>query len=252
MAIKVMTFNLRYPCEGDGINRFSCRAPRIAEAIRAAAPDLIGFQEADDESRAFLRSALADEYLLLGGGREPNCRGEGCPVAIRRSAFEVIGFRTEFLSDTPEIPGSRYASSDQSLCPRLFVAASLLTADGKRLDFYNTHLDHVGREARLLGMRQILASVAAGSPPFVLTGDMNATPDSPEARLPLALPGRSVADATAAIPHTFHDFGRRTAPFKIDYIYTDLPYANTAALPDIPEAGVFTSDHFAIVTEITL
>ena len=250
MQIKVMSFNLRYPTDSDGENRFSCRTGRIAAAIRAESPDLIGFQEADDESRTFLKQALAPEYLLLGGGRNADLRGEGCPIAVRRTLFEVIGFETQFLSDTPHVPGSRYAGSDQSACPRLFVRAELLLSDGKRLFFYNTHLDHAGKGARFLGMKQILSSVVACDAPFVLTGDMNATPGSPETDLPLSLPGRTVSDASASLGHTFHDFGRRTTPCKIDYVYTDLAYRDTYAVPDLPEKGVYISDHYPIFARL--
>ena len=252
MKLKVMTFNLRYPNPGDGINRFENRVGRILSVIAAEAPDLIGFQEATDESRRILGDALADRYLLLGGGRERDLHGEGCPIAVRREVCELVAFETVFLSDAPAVPGSRYEASDQSVCPRLFVRAELALADGRRFSFYNTHLDHAGKGARLLGMEAILQSVAAHSAPFVLTGDMNALPDSPEARLPLSLAGREVCDATAAIPHTFHDFGRRTSPCKIDYIYTDLPYEETYAVCDAGEDGVYISDHYPVCTTLLL
>ena len=52
--IKVMTFNMRINTPVDGDNWFRNRRPKIAEVIRRENPDIIGFQEIDEEMQDFL------------------------------------------------------------------------------------------------------------------------------------------------------------------------------------------------------
>ena len=116
--IKVMTFNLRTDSEIDGINRFFCRTDRVLEAIRNENPDLIGFQEVSDRSRAQLRDSLTN-YVVVGCGRYKDYNGEGAPLAFRKDKFEMVSMETFWLSCTPKIPESRYEGSDQSVAREL-------------------------------------------------------------------------------------------------------------------------------------
>ncbi len=62
-------------------------------------------------------------------------------------------------------------------------------------------------------------------------------------------------ELTEAIDHTFHNYGTRPAPCKIDYIFAD---ADTAArpytvIPWTDEAnGIYLSDHYPLQLEIEL
>ena len=252
MDIKVMTFNLRCPVKLDGDNYFPNREGNILAAIQREAPDIIGFQEAADYSRAFLKRSLSD-YVVLGCGRGENYRGEACCIAFLRDKFDLISFETKWLSNAPDIAGSFFDGSDQSRCPRLYVHAKLAFGEeGKTLHFYNTHLDHQGAMARVLGMNQILQSVSECDAPFVLTGDMNARSDSLEAQLPLKLKNKKINDATESILYSFHDFGKTEFGVKIDYIYTDLDFSDTHLVEDKHEGGIYISDHYLICTTITI
>ena len=149
--------------------------------------------------------------------------------------------------------GSVYDGSDQSVCPRVFVHAELCFGEeGKRLHFYNTHLDHKGAQARLLGMSQIMQSISKCDAPFVLTGDMNALPTAPETMLPLCFKNKTVKDATACVEHTFHGFGKIESGCKIDYIYTDAEFFDTHAVLDKHENGVYISDHYVLCTTVII
>ncbi|MBR2354186.1 MAG: endonuclease/exonuclease/phosphatase family protein [Clostridia bacterium] len=252
MNIKVMTFNLRVPAESDGVNYFPNRKERILSCIAKEDPDLIGFQEASDEGRALLRDALSDRYVLLGCGRQKGYRGESTPIAYRKDLFELVNLSTRFLSDTPTVPGSRYANSDQSVCPRLFVHAELSAEGGAgTVHFINTHLDHKGRESRFLGMKQILDYAEGMEGPVILTGDMNARPD--EACISLAKE-RGLSDTTEEILHTFHGFGKFTEEekYKIDYIFTNAPFEKARRVDDEPVDGVYISDHHTVVATVEI
>ena len=247
MKLKVMTFNLRFRNEADGINIFDNRLPRVIEAIKPPAPDLVGFQEATDVRRAALRQSL-DGYVLIGCGRKQNYRGEGLCIAYRKDAFELIDYTTFWLSDTPNAPGSRYENSDQSTCPRITMAAKF-SPDGYDgcITFINTHLDHKGAAARLKGMKQIAGYMESVEGIYVLTGDMNAKPDELAAQMPTSLKAETLTEATADIPHTFHNYGQITEGYKIDYIYTNAEVCESYARDDGPVDGIWISDHYPVV-----
>ena len=155
--MKVMTFNLRVPADGDGVNHFDNRKRRILEVLRREKPDLIGFQEVRLEGKEWLWKELCDEYIILGCGRNANYGREYVPVAIRREPFEIVQMETFWLSDTPDVPGSRYQNLDQSSCERIATAVSLWHRESqKMIRFANTHTDHAGKEARKKELNQIL------------------------------------------------------------------------------------------------
>ena len=59
------------------------------------------------------------------------------------------------LSQTPYVPGSRY--KEQSSCPRTATEAVFEDIkSGRVFRFINTHLDHIGAQAREKGLIQIL------------------------------------------------------------------------------------------------
>ena len=137
------------------------------------------------------------------------------------------------------------------------VTAVLLRHTGSEqpFRFLNTHLDHVGAQARYLGAMEIVQRIAAWREPFVLTGDFNATPDAPEIRLiTAALAGRGAVDCTAGLPGTFHDYGRLPPEKRerIDYIFTDGRCLDAYAVPDQPVNGQYYSDHNAVAALIEL
>ena len=176
--LRVMTFNLRVNTPNDGVNSFFNRSHRVLEAIFGEAPDIIGFQEAKDEMRSFLREKLP-QYVVLGCGRSGDYSGEGIPIAYRADQFELIEWQTRWLSETPDVPGSRFGA-DQSKYPRIYVYAKLRRlADGKIIAFVNTHTDHEGQRARVLESDQLLKMMRALQADVIfLTGDLNAKPDS--------------------------------------------------------------------------
>lgn len=247
-----MTFNLRIRVEADGINCFDNRRPRIIETIRTEAPDLIGFQEGNDLMMDFLREELSDTYTIIGCGRNTDYSGESASVAFRRDLFRLISCETLWLSNAPSTPGTSYEGSDQSRCPRVVTHVTLIAkGTSTPFHFFNTHLDHIGEVARQLGMTQILQSISLSSGAVILTGDMNARPDSLPVKMALDFAGGRLTDATADVPVTFHGWGSRA--IKIDYIFTDLPVLSSYHVPDEPKEGEpYISDHYPVVAELSL
>lgn len=248
--MKLATYNIRYDCGQDGINNFSCRKPFILETIAREAPDVIGFQEVLPHVALWLKENLTG-YYVVGCPRCDDLTGEQVCIAFRYDKFNLMQMHTFWLSPTPYVPGSRYP--EQSICPRTCTEVVLQElSTGKVFRMLNTHLDHEGSLARLLGVRQILSHLEKAEffpdAPVVLVGDMNAYPDSPE----MALLRTQFRDLTDGIGITFHNFGRDNQG-TIDYIY--LRGAMEGAAPrkwDECREGVYLSDHYPISCELTL
>ena len=253
MKLKIMTFNIRCKNGGDGINCFNNREPKVLRAINDEQPDLIGFQEVTDYQREFLRKNLSDKYIVLGCGRGANFYGESVCIAMKRDVFELVSFDTFWLSDTPDVPGSRYENSDQSNCPRFTVHAELISKElAAPIHFFNTHLDHKGEEARLLGMRAIIDKLSSLSGKYILTGDFNAGPLSPEIAEIKSSQAIECTDATESITHTFHGFGQFESDRKIDYIFTNATSLGSHIVTQPSDDGIYISDHHPVCATLEI
>lgn len=245
--LKVMTFNLRVNSPGDGVNQFFFRTPRILKAIRDEAPDLIGFQEDDDEMRAFLRKNLP-EYTILGCGCHRDFHSVGNSIVYKTERFQLIDFESGWLSNTPNVPGSTYGG-DQSKYPRSYHRARLHDTEAERVyQFVNMHADHVGANAKLSATKQIMEMLKAyADEPIFVCGDLNSHPGTPSVCAFLEDRELPLLDATADLPGTFHGYGTRVPTYKCDYIFSSLPCFESHLVEDIPEHGVYISDHNPVV-----
>lgn len=244
--LKIFTFNIRV-CVDKGANDFDLRKHRIAELINQEKPDIVGFQEATGRMREEMAKML-DGYYVLGCGREKDYHGEGAAIAYRTDKFELLKLDNFWLSATPYIPGSRYGE-DQSKCPRITTAALLVEkAGGKPFWFINTHLDHIGSTARLLGATQLMQFISQQCEPAILVGDFNAGPAAKEIRAFCNNEHLGLIDCTANIDGTFHDYGKMEKMAKIDYIFTNMKcdVAKSFAYPDDAPNGTYYSDHLPV------
>ena len=248
--MKLVTYNIRYDCGQDGINNFSCRKSFILETIAREKPDVIGFQEVLPHVALWLKENLKD-YYVVGCPRETDLTGEQVCIAFRPDKFNLMKMDTFWLSPTPYVPGSRYP--EQSICPRTCTEVVLQElSGGKIFRMLNTHLDHEGSLARVLGAKQILEAMNNArffpDAPIVLVGDMNAEPDSPE----MELIASRMENLTKGIGITYHGF---MGPNQccIDYIFVSgaISGSDVRKWTDSRD-GVFLSDHFPVSAELTL
>ncbi len=248
--MKVVTFNARYDNIGDGINRFEYRKPFILEKIQQEQPDVIGFQEVLPEMLAWFKEAMGD-YTVLGCARDANLTGETAAVAFKKNRFNLMEMQTFWLSPTPLVPGSRY--KEQSICSR--TCTVLLLHDlqtGLVFRVYNTHLDHVGEEARVLGMTQILNKMKSQEffpdAPVLLMGDFNAPPYEREIKM---CEEEGLVELTKDVEVTFHDFGRGLPLSKIDYIYGSPSFVYKGyKVWDDKKGEMYLSDHYPTCVEV--
>ena len=251
--IKIVTWNIRYATDSDGINSFTNRSGMIREKIRAELPGIIAFQEVTDWSRAPLEEMLP-EYYFLGMMRSHKFDNEGLYVAARKDSFEVIGLESVWLSPEPYTPGSRYP--DQSPCPRICTLLYLRHRETNlRMRVFDIHLDHISEEARVLGTEAALKFVRSYDEkealPTVILGDFNATPNSDAISLMNAQP--DLCDVTADIPFTFHNYGK--VQEKIDYIFLSRSLADKVtdvAVWTDERSGIYLSDHYPICATLEI
>ena len=255
--MKIVTFNLRYEWQGaDGANAFIHRAGFIYDKIVKERPSVIGFQEVVPQALTLLRRMLT-EYEFFGGMRTERHDGEGVYFAFLREDLVALGGDVFWLSPTPYLPGSRFA--EQSKLPRVGVYLRLAArASGEIYHLFNLHLDYISEEAARLGLTAALDYIASRGACIdrdrtVILGDFNVTPESP-ALAPLAACAW-LADATADLGGSFHDFDRRKnaagerEDVKIDYIFLSralLARAAGASLWRDEDGGIYLSDHYPI------
>lgn len=248
--MKIVTWNIRCVWnDGDGINNFIHRAGFVYEKIMNERPEVIAFQEVTEPILACLKRLLC-EYDFFGSFRSENYSGEGLFIAVRKDACALLSSDVFWLSPAPFSAGSRF--ENQSPCPRVCVSTKL--RDKKTNEVFrviDVHLDHVSDEARKEGLKCLFAFAddytKKDGAPLVVLGDFNATPDSEAIRL--CEKKSEWTDVTKKISGTFHDFGRRKDPVKIDYIYVTEELAarteNVSAWTDCVH-GVYLSDHYPV------
>ncbi len=248
---QIVTFNLRYLWDGDGINSFVHRGALILEKIREQMPDVICFQEAVDKNIEFLSRNLSD-YYFMHAHRSANYTGEGVALAYRKERFNLFSLDAFWLSDTPLVAGSRIEG--QSSCPRVCQCALLQEKETNELfRVINVHLDYGNPEVEAKEMAQIIAYLneknAVLDVPFFVLGDFNSEPESKAISLCNNSVAPKMVDLTDKIERTFHGFGKKTSDCKIDYIFAD---AKTAQIPHTVERweeslnGIYLSDHYPV------
>lgn len=178
--VRVMSFNIRYGTAADGVNHWDHRRQFVVETIKAFNPDLLGTQETLKFQRDFLAEQLPG-YEVLGVGRDDGQdAGEMMALYYRRDRFEKIDSGHFWLSQTPDVVGSK--SWDTSL-PRMVTWVKLRDRrqpDAVPILYFNTHFDHRGPEARRQSSLLIRARAleAASACRLIVTGDFNAAADS--------------------------------------------------------------------------
>lgn len=226
--LRCCTFNIRLKNDGDDKAGFgwNVRRDRVANYIREKAIDVVGMQEVLHPQLLDLLERLP-QYDYVGVGRaDGKTKGEYSPIFFLKDKFEVLDKGNFWLSETPDVPGSK---GWDAAIERIASYAKLKDkATGKIFMAVNTHFDHVGvmarRESAKLIMRKIQEIV--GNRPAVVTGDFNVTEDD-EAYVTMTTDAFRMNDAyhmtanhTGTV-YTFQNF-LRISPLecdKIDFIF---------------------------------
>jgi endonuclease/exonuclease/phosphatase family metal-dependent hydrolase len=259
LSLRVMTFNIRYDNPGDSLNNWQYRKDVAAGIIKEYDVDLLGTQEVLANQLRDLKERLP-QYAAIGVGRvDGKEAGEYSAIFYKQDKFEVEKSGTFWLSETPEVAGSK---GWDGACERIATWAILKEKTGnKRLFFINTHLDHVGKTARYEGAKLLLerAKTESGGLPVIITGDFNASPESEVIQQVLAggtfFDTRLLAPSVPEINGTFHGFGEVPVERRkiIDYIFVinDVSVNSYSVVPEKRD-GVFLSDHNPVYVELRI
>ncbi|MCR2763618.1 endonuclease/exonuclease/phosphatase family protein [Microbacterium sp. zg.B48] len=258
--LHIMTFNIRRRMDGLArrpADRWRTRRPLVQELLRSEQPTLVGVQEALPDQADGISDALGDRYRFIGYGRRIGRRGEACPLYFDASRLELLDWEQRALSDSPAVAGSR---SWGNLIPRVIVSATFRDrATGTDVFVANTHLDPFSQPSRVRAAREIRRIVATQPLPAVVTGDLNAGPQSPTVGELLAhgtLTDAWRAAHTRLTPEwgTFPDYrSPRLRGGRIDWIaVTPTVRVSRAAVNARRVRGSWASDHLPVQAVVTI
>lgn len=228
VKVRWCTFNVR--CIAAPDEKIGCswevRKDNVAQYVLDNNIDIVGMQEVTFKQLNDLRERLKG-YDYVGVGRtDGKEKGEFTPVFFRADKYEPLEKGNFWLSETPDVPGSK--GWDAALERVASYVKLKDKATGKIFMAINTHYDHIGVQARKESAKLIMSKIKSivGDRPAVVTGDFNITEDN-EAYSTMVNSEFKMNDAyhmTAnhtGAPYTFHDYCRISplkAP-KIDFIF---------------------------------
>jgi endonuclease/exonuclease/phosphatase family metal-dependent hydrolase len=255
-SLKVMSYNIRYDNPGDSINAWPNRIEKVASLLRKYDADIIGIQEALHHQLEDLIRVLPD-YSYAGVGRDDGKeKGEYAAVLYRNSRFGLLEKNTRWLSETPDVPGSK---SWDAAITRIVTITKFYDKDTKReFMIFNTHFDHVGVQARLNSASYLMAAVAGARAetkiPVVVVGDFNCE-RSETAYAALAENGE-LTDTKPPNDQTGTFCGFKVGAIEckaIDYIFhtPEWTLKNYFVLND-NDGTYYPSDHLPVVVELEL
>ncbi len=259
--LNVMTFNIRYNTKNDSLNAWPYRKDNAASQIRFHNVHILGVQEALYEQVIDLSQSLS-QYKYVGVGRDDGIiKGEYSAIFYDTAKLKLLGSSTFWLSLTPEIPGSK---SWDAAITRIVTWAKFTDIRRNRTFFvFNTHFDHIGKEARRESARLLKQKVKdiAGNNPVVITGDFNSKPSDEPIKIITESNDKDKFIDTKVVsltPHygpqgTFNAFTPKEIDNEpIDFIFLKgkwkvLQHATLSQT----WGGRFSSDHFPVFTKLS-
>lgn len=224
-SFTVASYNLRNANAGDSAagNGWGRRCPVIAGLIRFHGFDIFGTQEGFRAPLDELK-ALLPGYDYIGAGRDDGREaGEHSAIFYRPVLFELLAHGDFWLSETPDTPSVGW----DAVLPRICSWGHFRhRPTGQEFLFFNLHMDHVGKRARVESAGLVLRKMqelGAGLP-AVLTGDFNV--DQTHASYRALVSGGTLQDAYEvcglryAPNGTFNGFGTDSfTESRIDHIF---------------------------------
>lgn len=174
-ALKVGTYNIRNenPHDYQHGNGWDDRYPVLCAMLRYERPDIFGSQEVLVDQLHDMLAELPD-YDYVGVGRDDGVEaGEFEPVFWRKDRFGLLDKGWFWLSETPDKPGLGWDAACVRICTWVYLKDR---ESGKRIWFFNLHMDHVGVVARAESAKLIVQRIESMCKPsevVFVTGDFN-------------------------------------------------------------------------------
>jgi endonuclease/exonuclease/phosphatase family metal-dependent hydrolase len=211
-------------------------------------------QEALHHQILDIKNAL-DQFSYIGVGRDDGKqKGEYSAIFYRHDKYDVLDQNTFWLSETPEVPGSK--SWDAAITRVATWAIFKEKSSGSQFLVINTHFDHIGKEARIKSAELIKAKIIElVEKPVILTGDLNCLREEPPyAVLTDAATIELMDPAPVNSPGTFCSFVVNAIPCKaIDYIlHSNQWLADNYRVITDNDGKYYPSDHLPVMITLTL
>lgn len=245
--IKVMTFNLRYDTEEDGVNAWSKRMKYAVHMIKKHDPDILAVQELTDHMFFDIFPYFID-YEICGDGRNRNHQGERCAVFVKKALFEVIASETVWLS------GHLHKAGDMDVMeifPRICTRVDIESkTTHQRYRIMNIHLAVYSEANRQRNVQSLLKYYRQcekeAQYPTILLGDFNAeyTHSIHKKLAKVFIEGAVALEKPYEI--TFNGFGLGKTEV-IDFIYTNkLEFTSYEVDSDLIDQH-YPSDHNPVI-----
>ncbi|MGN1195886.1 MAG: endonuclease/exonuclease/phosphatase family protein [Acutalibacteraceae bacterium] len=251
-AVRIVSFNLR--SANDIYGTVKNRSVLMEKVLTAYAPDSFGVQEANPEWLELLDESLGDRYARVGEGRNLDKNTEYSCVFYLKDKYELVDSGTIWLSETPDVPGSK---DYMTTYPRICTWATLKNREtGFTYTHINTHLDHLLECTRTRQADVLLNKIdeLSNDYPVVCTGDFNTNEGTDTYNKMTAVmdDSRLVAEKTES-GKTYHNYGRGDAlhTSAIDFIFVQKG-TNVAEYKIIKNMvnGMYVSDHYGLCADI--
>ena len=280
--LRVGSYNIRNGFGDKGTpNAWECRKGDLAALLRRLDLDVFGLQEVYAEQADYLKDSLP-QYEMVGVHRDDGVRkGEASPVFYRKDRLAALKSGTFWLSDTPDVPGSKsWGTAYTRICTWALLKDC---RTGRAFCFANTHTDHKSALARKEGMLLIIRRMREFAPagtPIVFTGDHNCCETDEPAKAVSAILNDSLyvsekppvgpwrtyngwkwldkeytaAEAMKLVPDVRNE-KKGGCGFRIDYIYVSdgIRVMSHETHADVrPGTKLYPSDHFPVSAVIIL
>ncbi len=252
--LRVVSYNVRVPMDKTPYT-WPERRDAVVESLRELKPDLFGTQEGITEQMKDLDVALP-EFARLGQAREGGEKGEYSAIYFRRDRIAPLKHGDFWLSDTPEVPGSRTWGNN---LPRMVTWARCKDLrSGREFLWLNTHFDHQSQPSRERSAKLMVerAQALGEGLPVIITGDFNAAAAKNPAYDTFTKEG-GFTDTWAVAEKregegvsTFNRFALEPemSGNRIDWVLFRGPYrVSEAAVVTFRKDGRFPSDHFPVL-----
>ena len=174
LPLRVMSYNIRLDAQVDEQAGWgwSKRKQALCDLITLVNPDLFGLQEVVVNQLEYIAAQFPD-YAYVGSGRDDGkSKGEFSPIFFNKVKFDLLASGTFWLSETPEVVGSK--GWDAAICRVCSWVKLKSKQSGKVFFQFNTHFDHIGKQARAESAKLILRKIVELVGSVVHTGDIGA------------------------------------------------------------------------------
>ena len=214
-----------------------------------------------------LNSPQNGKWRYVGVGRDDGKEaGEYSPIIYQAKIWELLEWRTLWLSPTPNKPSIGWDAA----CIRILTVGLFQHQESKKkVVAMSTHLDHIGPKSRVESAKIILKETAElkdQANGIFLAGDFNSPPDTEAYKL-MTSHDSLMFDLRSHIPKeeryghnlTFSGFEGKPDQ-RIDFLFLEKstqekePWTvdSYAVLENRFEDGIYNSDHRAVISDVRL